>query len=157
MILAGTGHRPKYLPCRYNENHPWLISLKNKIREKLDELRPSAVISGVAIGFDTWLAQSALDLKIPLWCYIPFPEQGSKWPGDSKKIYKELLDKCEKSVILSPNYSTECFFTRDKAMVNDADKIIALWNPDMQSGGTYYTVQYTLKKKKEVINLWNTP
>lgn len=68
MILAGTGHRPKYLPCRYNENHPWLISLKNKIREKLDELRPSAVISGVAIGFDTWLAQSALDLKIPLWC-----------------------------------------------------------------------------------------
>lgn len=154
MILAGTGHRPKYLPCKYKENHPWLDSLKVRIREKLIELEPEAVISGVAIGFDTWLAQVALELKIPLWCYIPFPEQGTKWPSESRKIYKELLDKCERSVILSPSYSTDCFFVRDRAMVDKADKIIALWNPELLSGGTYYTVEYTKKQNKEVINLY---
>lgn len=157
MIICGTGHRPKYLPCKYNEKHPWLINLNLRIEDKLNELKPQAVISGVAIGFDTWLAQAALRLKIPLWCYIPFPEQGIKWPSESRKIYQELLDKSEKRVILSSKYSTECFFVRDRKMVDDADIVVALWNPEMLSGGTYYTVQYANEHSKEVINLWNKP
>ncbi len=154
MIICGTGHRPKYLPCGYNENHPWLIDLKLRIEEKLLELKPQAVISGVALGFDTWLAQTALQLNIPLWCYIPFPQQGIKWPTQSRKIYQELLDKSEKQVITSSMYSTECFFVRDRKMVDDSDLVLALWNLEMLSGGTYYTVQYAKECNKELINLW---
>jgi len=32
MIICGTGHRPKFCPCKYKDVHPWLDKLKGDIK-----------------------------------------------------------------------------------------------------------------------------
>jgi uncharacterized phage-like protein YoqJ len=154
MIVAGTGHRPKYLPCKYNEKHPWLLDLKTNTAEKLIELGATDVISGAALGFDTWLAQVALELNLRLHMYIPFKEQGKNWPRASKAEYNRLLSLAYDYRYISDDYSDEAFLKRDRAMVNDADIILALWDPEVKQGGTFYTVNYAKQKGKPVWNLW---
>lgn len=154
MIIAGTGHRPQFCPCGFNENHPWLLTLKSKISESLGELGPSIVISGMAIGYDTWLAESALALNIPLHAYVPFQGQGLKWPTESYKKYQSILDKASKVLYTSESYAKDVFFIRDKAMVDACTNVLALWNPEKKSGGTYYTLQYAETRHRNIRNLW---
>lgn len=158
MIIAGTGHRPKFCPCKYNEKHPWLLQLREEISYKLNwqnhEGGIDAVVSGTAIGYDTWLAQEALKLKIPVWSYIPFKEQGSTWPSSSKKEYERILSLSEKVIYISEEYSNTAFFKRDRAMVDVSDLVYSLLNPESTSGGTYYTVQYAKSKNKSITNFW---
>jgi uncharacterized phage-like protein YoqJ len=157
-IIAGTGHRPKYCPCKYNEKHPWLLSLKEDLEYKLEwyscEGGIDGVIHGCALGWDTWLAQTALKLGLPLLSYVPFEGQGSNWPTASRKIYDDILERSHVVLYLSQEYSPGAFLKRDRAMVNDADHIFALLNPEVNEGGTFYTVQYANEKKKKVTNFW---
>lgn len=154
MIIAGTGHRPRFCPCKYNEKHEWLIDLRQKLSKSLIEFSPESVIFGAALGWDTWLAQEALKVGIPIHAYVPFEGQGSNWPTSSKKIYEDLLNKSESVLFISKEYSNEAFLKRDKAMVDDADHIFSLLNPEADSGGTYYTVQYVKTKNKPITNFW---
>lgn len=85
MIIAGTGHRPKYCPCKYDENHPWLFDLKERLgiylgiwKNTLLNKEKLIVRSGMAIGWDTWLAEEALVMDIEVHCFVPFKGQGSK-------------------------------------------------------------------------------
>lgn len=154
MIIAGTGHRPQYCPCKFDESHPWLEDLKMRVSEWLDRHQPTAVISGMAIGWDTWLAQVAQAKGIPVWAYVPFKNQGSKWPPPARLAYNEILRKSEIVTYLSDEYYPDVFLARDRAMVEDADYIYSLLNPEAKSGGTYYTVQYAKKQNKTGKNFW---
>lgn len=159
MIIAGTGHRPKYCPCKYKNSHPWLDNLKADLKQKLEyyqeENKIEAVICGAAIGFDTWLAQCVTEMCIPLWTYVPFKGQGSNWPSESKREYERLLKLSEKVLYISDKYSKECFLKRDRAMINDAHIIFSLLNPEVQEGGTYYTVSYAKSLGKTIHNFWS--
>lgn len=154
MIIAGTGHRPKYCPCGYKDDHPWLNNLKKRIENELEVKEVKRVISGVALGFDMWLAEAALKLGIPLHCYVPYSEQGKKWPEQSRKRLANILYAAEIVVHVSTSYTQDCFLKRDRLMVEDSDEILALWNPEVISGGTFYTVKYAQSKGKVVTNLW---
>lgn len=155
MIVCGTGHRPRFCPCKYKENHPWLLELREKISLQLStENNIKAIISGMAIGWDTWLAQEALKLKIPVWAYVPFKSQGSQWPTSSKKEYERILSLSEKVLYISEEYSNEAFLKRDRAMVDNSDHVYSLLNPESTSGGTFYTVQYAKGKNKPITNFW---
>jgi hypothetical protein len=85
MIIAGTGHRPQFCPCGFDENHIWLTRLKYKLAFKLGVKNPTAIVSGMAIGWDTWLAEMAIDLGIPLHAYVPFKGAGRQLARGSKK------------------------------------------------------------------------
>lgn len=154
MIIAGTGHRPKFLPCKYNENHMWFVNLKANLFTTLVELQPTKVISGMAIGWDTWLAEASLELNIAVSAYVPFKGQGSKWPEFAQKRYKGILEAASEVKYLSEKYTPQAFFIRDEAMIDDCDQVLALWNPEIQSGGTFHTVQYALQHNKPLINMW---
>lgn len=154
MIIAGTGHRPKYCPCQYNENHPWLLDLKKDLREKLLEKSPDSVISGMAIGFDTWLANAALDLNIKLLCYVPFNDQGKTWPKKAYREYCSILERAHVILYLSNTYTEDCFLKRDRAMIDDCDEVFALLNPECSTGGTYYTVNYANNKNRKITHFW---
>jgi uncharacterized phage-like protein YoqJ len=154
VIIAGTGHRPIYCPCGYDENHPWLLQKKKQLRESLFIYEPSLVITGMAIGWDTWLAQEALFLDIPIACYVPFPGQQNKWPEESRRKYDHILSRAKIVKNISDSYSKNAFFKRDDAMVDDCTQVFALWNQEIQSGGTYHTVQYALSKDKPITNFW---
>jgi uncharacterized phage-like protein YoqJ len=154
MIIAGTGHRPKYCPCLYNENHEWLISLRGRIRKELEEHSPEAVISGMAIGFDTWLAEEAMKLGIDVHAYIPFEGQGGNWPRESQERYQKILDYSAKHIYIAKSYTNQAFIIRDRMMVEDSHLVLALLNKELIKSGTYYTVSYAKSKNRPVINLW---
>jgi len=98
MIIAGTGHRPNKLSGYGSEASKKLFHLA---RHALNELQPDGVISGLALGWDTALADAALDLRIPLTAAIPFEGQQSRWPADSQTNWQWLVDSAAYTIIVS--------------------------------------------------------
>ena len=157
MKIAGTGHRPKYCPCKYRVNDPWLIDLKTRLNDYLGiwlKVEPIIVRTGMAIGWDTWLAEVALEMNIELHAYVPFPNQHIKWPTESQNKYKEILDSATKINYTSQNYHPKVFLDRDLEMITGVEKVLSLLNPIVTSGGTYYTVKEAEKKNIEIVNFW---
>ena len=156
MIIAGTGHRPKYCPCKYQDPHPWLDDLRRRLKHSLWAIKPEAVITGMAIGWDTWLAQEALILSIPVHAYVPFKDQGSNWPVAPRKEYERILGESAIIKYISEDYYPNVFFERDRAMVADCDEMFSLLNPEATRGGAFYTVDYAKKQNKKITNFWST-
>lgn len=163
MYIAGTGHRPKYCPCKYNENHPWLVKLKSDLELRLAEIVDNhyefsnsliVIRTGGAIGWDTWLAQVALKMGLPLHLYLPFPGQESNWPSDSRKEYERIKSLATNVVYSSETYYPEVFLKRDIDMITGCGKILALLNPEATSGGTFYTVNKAKELGISVENFW---
>lgn len=157
MIIAGTGHRPAYCPCQYDEEHEWFKSLYQRLTLVLTQYESmvDCVISGMAIGWDTWLAEAALEVGIPVHAYVPFRDQGKKWPPTAFKRYENILDKSERVLYISEEYSNEAFLKRDRAMVDASTNVFALLDPEVTKGGTFYTVNYSKKRGIPVTNFWS--
>jgi uncharacterized phage-like protein YoqJ len=155
MIVAGTGHRPKSLPCKYNEKHPFFLRLVKALDARIKKTKPSVIVAGGAIGFDTWLAEAALRNKIKLHVYLPFPEQGNTWPQHQQDRQKSILDKATRVVMCSDAYDKSCFFKRDRMMIDIASDVWALLCPWSEGGGTFYTYQYAQNKKLPIHNFWH--
>lgn len=158
LIIAGTGHRPKYCPCKYKNNHPWLISLRGRLTNYLIEMgfgdTNRIIRAGGAIGWDTWLAQIAIELDLTLHLYLPFKDQGKEWPSDSRKEYERIKGEASKIIYTSENYHPQVFFDRDLAMITGADKVVSLLDPKVNSGGTFYTVGEAKKLGIDIVNFW---
>ena len=148
MIVAATGHRPKSLKTGYD-----LAPLIAIARPWLANRRPEAVISGMALGWDQAVAIAAIDLGIPVHAYVPFVGQADAWPRHSIEAYTKLLQKCATRRIVSPGgYEPWKMQTRNEAMVDDCDMVLALWNGE--KGGTGNCVKYAGKVGKPVENVW---
>ena len=72
MIIGGTGHRPKYYPCRYNLQEKWFQERREGLKNFILSTDPEKIHTGLALGWDTLLAQLALELEIPYDSYVPF-------------------------------------------------------------------------------------
>lgn len=117
-------------------------------------MQPEKVISGIALGFDIWLAEAAIYLKIPLVAYIPYKGQGDNWPIQSRNRRSRILEQADSIKIFSETYKKECFMIRNKAMVDDSEIILALLNTQSIYTGTFSTVKYAASKDKFIVNLW---
>jgi uncharacterized phage-like protein YoqJ len=154
-IACGTGHRPQDLPCKWDKMHPWKLNKINQLSNLLIEKPPAKIITGMALGWDSWLAYVALKLKIPLLCYVPFKGQESRWSDEQKKFYQKTLDLADSvRYICDEGYAPWKMQKRNEAMVNDSDVVLALWNPEKKYGGTFNCLSYALKCTKPVANLW---
>lgn len=154
MVIGGTGHRPHHLPCKYNEEHPWCTQLKLDVSTWLKKNKPDAVISGMALGWDTWIAEAALELKIPLYAYLPYKDQGSNWLEGAKIRLQGILDEATEIKIASEEYRKDCFLKRDKMIVEASDYMICLLKPWSEHSGTKYTMDYALSKGLPFTNFW---
>jgi uncharacterized phage-like protein YoqJ len=156
MIYAGTGHRPQFLPCKFNENDKWLertlVDLEKWLRR--NESNIEYIISGGAIGWDTWLAECARFFNIPYKIYAPFKGQENKWPTVAKERYDEMLTYAREVIYVREAFSKQAFLYRDQKMVDDANEVLALWNPSHKSGGTYHTISYAESQGKKIYNFW---
>ncbi len=153
MILAGTGHRPKYLGLDYSETSNNLLT--KFIAEIINTLTVTRIISGGATGFDQALAETSISLNIPLTVAVPFPSFHSKWPPSGIKRFNNILQKADVVHTVSPDpYNNSKFILRDKWMVDNCDMVIALYDIKNTSSGTGATVRYAEKLKKEVYNIW---
>lgn len=155
MIVAGTGHRPDKITMggrnAYDAAvHARLVELAVAV---LKQPRPKVVISGMALGWDTALADAAVELDIDLWAYIPFIGQEKRWPEASQAHYTRLLTLAEKVVVCSEGgYAAWKMQVRNKRMVDDCDRLLALWNGS--DGGTANCVRYARERGRKIVNLW---
>lgn len=151
VTVAGTGHRPDKLGGYSSAVYDKVL---DTAMHALRDTRASTVISGMALGWDTALAEAAFLLNIPYMAYVPFEGQESKWPPDSQILFRRLLEHAQKVVYCSPpGYAAYKMQVRNARMVDDADVIAALW--DGTPGGTSNCIEYATASKVEVINYWD--
>lgn len=152
MIIAATGHRPDKLGG-YNRATGDRLLLGARIY--LEEAKPDAVISGMAQGWDTAWALAALELGIPLIAAIPHDAQFAIWPIEAQQRWSDIVARCSQVVhVTRGDFAGWKMMHRNKWMVDNSDRLCALWNGDI-SGGTFNCVQYARKKKKPIDNLWD--
>ncbi len=109
---------------------------------------------GMAKGTDTIAAEILIskmkeNSDIRLHAALPCPEQDLKWTKEEKIHYEEILSYSDSKTIISPFYTKTCMLTRNRFMVDNSDRVIAVWNGTMR-GGTAYTVRYAKKENKEI-------
>lgn len=155
QVLAGTGHRPDKLGG-YGPS-PLQAAVRLEIRRRLLYYRLSCgilgIYSGMALGFDTWWAEEAVELGVPVVAAVPFIGQEGRWPRKSQAAYRRLLQRCSSVVVLrntpprNDRQAREWMWERDHFMVDNAWGTVACYNGDL-SGGTFHTVDYARKMKK---------
>lgn len=150
-IIAGTGHRPPKIGG-YKLPNPKYNYICQQTEKILLTEQPDKVISGMALGFDSWLANIAIKLGIPFIAAVPFEGQERAWPMESQKVFHKLLDRAAEVVIVSEGgYAAYKMQTRNTWMVDQCDKLIAIW--DGSKGGTSNCVDYAVSKNKEIIRI----
>ena len=84
--VAFTGYRPEKMPFvedKHDEGYLHFREQQLKVIQRLIERGYTHFISGVAMGFDTWVAEDVLELQkknkaLHLECAIPCPDQDKK-------------------------------------------------------------------------------
>jgi uncharacterized phage-like protein YoqJ len=155
--ICFTGHRPNKLGGYDESNliaHYVKKELTGLIVDAMDDGYTRFIFGG-ALGVDTWAGEIVAQLKeqlydgITLELYSPFEGQEGNWPDESKIRYYELMARCDKIVEVSePGYAAWKMIVRDKAMVDESDLVIAVWNGDEGNSGTGHTVAYARKVGK---------
>lgn len=111
MKIAIVGSRPEGLA------NPELV--KTMVRAYVEQLpKDSIIISGQALGVDTWAEQAAKEFG---YKFIPFP---AKWK----------------------TYGKSAGYRRNAEMVNEANKVVAFWNG--RSRGTDHTINMARREQK---------
>jgi uncharacterized phage-like protein YoqJ len=159
MRIAGTGHRPTKLGGYSRLAFDKLVRVAQTylslVRLQLPESETITVISGMALGWDQALAQAAVNLQIPFIAAIPCLGQERTWPAESQRLYSELLSMAASShLVTNAPYQAWMMQRRNEWMVNEADRVVALWNGEAV-GGTYNCISYCIQKKVQVDNLWD--
>ena len=154
-----TGHRPNKLPWGYHEEDPRCAELKKRMSHVLEAVYQEGYrhfICGMAQGCDTYFCECALALRqihpdVTVEAAIPCPTQAAAWPAADRRRYEHLVAQCDFETVVSAQYSSSCMQRRDRYMVDHASLMIVAF--DGSSGGTFYTVQYALRRGLELIDL----
>lgn len=137
LIICTTGHRPERLQQQEKEISEWYAAT-------LASLQPKVCISGMAKGADQIFATAAIDARVDLWCYFPFKKRyytpQEEWIMDYAVGRKYFFDE----------YDKRSYFIRDKAMVDDSDIVLAVYDGN-PVGGTHITIEYAKQQGKEII------
>lgn len=151
ISIAATGHRPDKLGGYGEAAYERLFQMAFNT---LGLLQPNIIISGMALGWDTAVAEAAIMLDIPLHAYLPFAGQESQWPRASQVFYRNLLDQATRVVECSPpGFSARKMQTRNVCMVRDCTLLLGLYDGS-SDGGTANCVRYAESVGREFINLW---
>ena len=178
-VIAFTGHRPVRLAFGSDELHPDCL----RVKARLEELVRGAVqaggrfcfITGMAMGTDIWAAEIALRVRasaagdISLVCAVPYEGHIKEMAGAGWRLrYEAALAAAAEVRVLAPGFTDSCMEERDRWMVDQADRIIAVLNearamarimetaklpPEFAipaDSGTAMTVRYALSRGKPV-------
>lgn len=151
-VLAFTGHRPNKLGG-YDYGSEENMEIYATMEQRVLTIKPSLIITGMALGVDTMAGYIAALNGIPFVAAVPFKGQECKWPATSQAIYYDLLSKAEEVVTVSEGgYSANKMQIRNQWMVDNCDVLLAVWNGD-KSGGTYNCIQYAESQGTEIVHI----
>lgn len=150
MIISGTGHRPNKLGNDYTYKSPLCQNIMKCCIKLIETYKPSEIISGMALGFDTMWALMALKCHIPLICAIPHPNQHKVWPKASRDLYERILSHAESIVyVTSGPYEKGCEQKRNEWMVDRGNLLFGIH--DGSFGGTYNCIEYAKDRGKQTL------
>ncbi len=107
-------------------------------------------ISGFAEGTDLMFASIVAEAMqqnpaIYLEAAIPYAARTkSKDP-----LFQKMLAACRNVNVLYEKYSPNCFFVRNRYMVLEADRVIAVYD-GREKGGTVFSIRYAHTQEKEL-------
>lgn len=149
MIVFGTGHRPEDCGMKIEAVHEFAMHALMTHPHHI-----SALICGMASGFDLVLGYEAMCLDIPVWSVRPWA--GHRARKDDLDLYKEIERYAVRHIITNGSLSYPgawVYQVRNQWMVDHADEGIAFWS-GKESGGTFNCIKYAEKKGKPVRNIF---
>lgn len=150
-VLGFTGHRPEKLGG-FNQLNPWATAVRARMREVILEVKPTAIVSGFALGTDQWAAWLAIKEGIYLIAAVPHDGQELIWPRKSQLVYHQLLKQAQEVHVVSPGpYNPGKMFKRNEWMVERSTKMCAVW--DGSDGGTAHCVGCARKQGLPIIRI----
>ena len=121
-----TGHRPQKLNRYAIPNIK--LALLDRVKELREQHRDLELITGMALGVDTWFAEIAIKLDIPFNAALPFAGQDKCWKYEDRTKYQCILDKASSITICDSSFSKQAYLDRNTIMVGMADECIAVWD-----------------------------
>jgi uncharacterized phage-like protein YoqJ len=160
VTVAFTGYRPPKIRRTLGEGDIE-AAVRFAAREAIVRLYGDGYrifLSGMAEGFDLWAAHEALLLReggecpeLSLTAVVPFTGQERRFEHGQAELYRRALEGADRVVVLSPDYTRDCYARRNDWLVDNA-ALVACWF-DGQRGGTQYTVRRARKAGVPVVNL----
>lgn len=153
-----TGHRCQKLPWGKDETDFRCKGMKERLRKEIlcaIQNGYENFICGMALGFDTIVAEMIIELKneypnIKLFGAIPCKNQDKLWHKQDKIRYEKLLNQLDGIRCIYDEYiGPECMLERNRYMVNSSSLLIALY--DGLGGGTQKTIDYARKQGLKII------
>lgn len=158
LVCAFSGYRPAKLPFS-SESDPACAVLKYRLKDEIfNAIQQGCTdfLCGMALGTDTWAAETVLEIKetlkgirpVHLHAYLPFPGQDERWSAQCRRRYRKILSECDSITVISSQYLPDCMERRNRAMISRADRLIAVY--DGKSGGTKNTIRMAHDKGIEI-------
>lgn len=157
MYACFTGHRPESLKWLMNENDNRVTELKSVLSRVIDTAIADGYMDfycGMARGIDTFAAEILIEKMkenplINIHAALPCPEQQLGWTEKEKERFNNILRYTKTKTVISPMYTETCMLSRNRFMVDNSERVIAVWTGFFR-GGTAYTVRYAKKENKEI-------
>ncbi len=153
--MCFTGHRSiakKKLPF-------FLVHLQNLLENAVQKGFLD-FYSGGAIGWDTYCAQTVLDLRddypdITLNLILPCStnDQTAHWTKEQKIAYDCIYTKADSHEFIALDYTSDCMRQRNARLVELADCLVCYCYPSMARSGSAQTIRFAQKKGIPIINL----
>lgn len=155
-----TGHRPARLPWKYDEGTELCLYCKAMLAVEIERAYLEGYrrfLSGMAMGMDLICAEAVLACQsvhsdVLLEAIIPCENQTKGWPHDQVERHRRILDYIgpNHQILMQSQRTRHCMLRRDQYMVNQSQRIIAVYD-GYSAGGTKYTLGYALQKKLETV------
>lgn len=137
-------------------------SLKSQLHEIIKNLYKEGhryFYCGMAIGFDLLAAETLIELKaqypdIYLSACIPFIGQESRFSAIDQKRYQMALTSADTRIIISNFFSKQSYLLRNIYMLEHSSIVIAYFDINIKTGGTYFTYKKAIQMGKEVRNIF---
>ncbi len=151
VIVAFTGHRPDKLG-NWDPGHPVIDRIRKALRDELAREWPHEAICGMALGFDTWAAETCVEMGIPFTAALPCDGMDAPWSMPAQERFRALLLKAARIHVVSPGpYKPWKLQRRNEWMVDHSTKLIAAF--DGSPGGTYNCLAYAAEVQRRVKRL----
>ena len=140
-----------------NENDNRVTELKSVLSRVIDTAIADGYMDfycGMARGIDTFAAEILIEKMkenplINIHAALPCPEQQLGWTEKEKERFNNILRYTKTKTVISPMYTETCMLSRNRFMVDNSERVIAVWTGFFR-GGTAYTVRYAKKEGKEI-------
>lgn len=163
-VLSGLAVRPEHLTYHreaiyYADHAEWyehLHKLLTKLAlEVMERYQLRQVLSTLTLGWDTALAEAALELHIPLTVALPFADAQVRWDTVHKQRFTRLKNKADEVVMVSyGKYTPWKLAKTNRYKIEQSDVLLVLW--DGLEPHTKRDLHIAETHGKEIVQLWET-